>query len=154
MFSITTMALSTSIPRARIRLNNTTMFIEKPTRLIMLNDSSIESGIANPTNGAVRTPSTKISTAITRSSPEMMLFSRLLTMPAMSSETSEVILTIVPGGKSASMSAITTRTASAVSMMLSPARLMMASEITGLPSSRARLSRSLKPKSTVATSRM
>ncbi len=136
-----------------MRLNSTTMFIEKPTKRMIENDSSIESGIARPTNGAVRTPSTKISTATTRMSPEMMLFSRLLTMSWMSDETSDVINTTVPGGKSRSMSAITACTSSAVAMMFSPERLMIASEMTGLPSRRARLSRSLKPKSTVARSR-
>ncbi len=153
MFSTTTIALSTSMPRARISENSTTMFIEKPTSRMMLNDSSMESGMASPTKGAVRTPSTKSSTTRTRIRPEMMLFSRLLTMPRISSDWSEVVLTTVPGGKFRDSSSITARTASAVSMMFSPLRFTTASDMTGLPSSRAKLSRSLNPKSTVATSR-
>ena len=86
MFSTTTMALSTSMPRARIRLNSTTMFRVKPTICMITNEISMESGIASPTNGAVRRPRKNSSTATTSSSPEMMLFSRLLTMPRMSSD--------------------------------------------------------------------
>ena len=86
MFSTITIALSTSIPSARMRLNNTTMFIVMPTSCMMLKDNSIESGIAIPTNDALRMPSAKSNTATTRMSPETMLFSRLLTMLRMSSD--------------------------------------------------------------------
>ena len=86
MFSTTTMALSTSMPRARIRLNSTTMFRVNPTSCRTTKEISIDSGIAIPTNGAVRTPRKNSSTATTSSNPEMMLFSRLLTMPRMSSD--------------------------------------------------------------------
>ncbi len=84
MFSTTTMALSTSMPSARIRLNSTTMFRVKPIICMITNEISMDSGIASPTNGAVRVPRKNSSTAITSSSPEMMLFSRLLTMSLMS----------------------------------------------------------------------
>ena len=80
MFSTTTMALSTNMPSARIKLNNTTMFMVKPTKRITLNDNSIDSGMAVPTNEEVRTPRKNNRTPTTRMSPEMMLFSRLLTM--------------------------------------------------------------------------
>ena len=83
----------------------------------------------------------------------MMLFSRLLTMPRISSDWSEVSLITVPGGSDGCASAIAARTASAVSTMFSPLRLTTPREITGMPSRRAKLSRSLKPKSTSATSR-
>ncbi len=137
MFSTTTIALSTSIPSARISENSTTMFIVIPTACITMNDSSIESGIAIATNDALRTPRKKSSTATTRISPEMMLFSRLLTILWISSDMSAVILITVVAGNVGSSSAIAAFTASAVSMMFSPDRFTMSSVTTGLPSSRA-----------------
>jgi hypothetical protein len=80
VFSTTTIALSTSIPSARIRLNSTTMFIVKPISCMMLKESSIESGMAIPTKDALATPRKKRRTATTRMSPETMLFSRFETI--------------------------------------------------------------------------
>ena len=137
MFSTTTMPLSTNIPNARIRLNSTTMFIVKPIICMMLNDISIESGIAIPTNDAVCTPSTKSSTPTTRMRPEMMLFSRLLTMSRISSDWSDVIFTTVPGGNSGRIAPIADRTASAVAIMFSPLRFDTPNVTTGFPSRRA-----------------
>ncbi len=64
-----------------------------------------------------------------------------------------MIFTTVVGGKSGRAPAIAPFTASAVSMMFSPVRFVTPRVTTGLPSSRAKLSRSLNPNSTVATSR-
>ena len=137
MFSTTTIALSTSIPSARMSENRTTMFIVKPRICITLNERNIDSGMAIPTNEAFRTPRTNSSTATTRIRPEMMLFSRLLTISRTYFAWSDVMLTTVVGGKSPSISAITARTASDVSMMFSPVRLLTLSVTTGLPLSRA-----------------
>ena len=49
------------------------------------NDKNIDSGIEIATKPALRTPRKNINTARTRISPEMMLFSRLLTIIWMSS---------------------------------------------------------------------
>ena len=137
MFSTTTIALSTSIPSARMRLKSTTMFIVKPMSCMMLKESSIESGIAMPTNDAFAMPRKKSRTATTRISPEMMLFSRFDTIFRMSCDWSEVIFTTVVGGKLACASWMTRFTASDVSMMFSPVRFTMPSVTTGLPSRRA-----------------
>ena len=59
----------------------------------------------------------------------------------------------VPGGSDGRAAATASRTAAAVETMFAPLRLTTAREMTGMPSRRAKLSRSLKPKSTCATSR-
>ena len=86
VFSTTTIALSTSIPSARMRLNSTTMFMVKPISCITLKESSIESGMAMPTKEAFAIPRKNRSTATTRMRPEMMLFSRLETILRISSD--------------------------------------------------------------------
>ena len=68
MFSTTTMPLSTNMPSARIKLNKTTMLSVKPTICRMVNDINIDSGIATPTNDAVRKPSTSSNIPVTRMS--------------------------------------------------------------------------------------
>ena len=146
------MALSTSIPRARIRLNNTIMFIEMPRILSIMNERNIDAGIEIATNTEVPAPRKKRSIATIKISPETMLFSRLDTITSISSDISEVNVTLVVGGKSASIAATSLFTPSAVSMMFSPERLMTSRVITATPSMRAKFSRSAKPKSTVATS--
>ncbi len=143
MFSTTTMALSTSMPRARIRLNSTTMFMLMPRMPMTMKLRSMLRGIDVATKPALRTPRKNISTASTSSSPLMMLFSRLLTMSWMSSDWSLVIFTTVPGGNPLSMAPISAFTRSAVSMMFSPERFTIPSVMTGVPSSRANVSRSL-----------
>ena len=67
----------------------------------------------------------------------MMLFSRLLTMLRTYLAASEVMLTCVVGGKSASISERMARTASEVSMMFSPVRLLTLSVTTEFPLRRA-----------------
>ncbi len=64
-----------------------------------------------------------------------------------------MITTSVVGGKSGRMASISAFTASAASMMFSPDRLTTLSVTAAVPSMRAKVSRSAKPKSTVATSR-
>ena len=78
--SVTTMAPSTSIPTARIRLNRTTMFMVRPsvemTRMPVRN----EPGIASPTSPAVRAPSAPMTTIITRITAAITLFWRSVSM--------------------------------------------------------------------------
>ncbi len=78
MFSTTTMALSTSIPNARIKENNTIMFILKSMAPITTKEINMDIGIASPTKRASRVPKKKNKTAITKITPIIMLFSRLL----------------------------------------------------------------------------
>ena len=91
IFSITTMALSTNIPKARIRANRTTIFMVVPmppntTKLI-----NIDNGMAIPTNKALRKPKKKRSTKTTKITPKMMLFSKLLSWSLVCSDWSLVI---------------------------------------------------------------
>ena len=104
------MALSTSIPSARIRLKSTTMFMVMPTSCKILNDSSIDRGMARPTKKALRTPMKNNSTSTTKSNPKMMLFSRLSTIALIHSDWSEVNLITVPGGNPGCTRSITRRT--------------------------------------------
>ena len=78
MFSIITMALSTSIPTARISAKRITMLIVSPSRAMIRKVSNIDIGMAIPTRKAFLTPITRKSTATTSTSPLIMLFSRLL----------------------------------------------------------------------------
>ena len=137
MFSTTTIALSTSIPSARMSENSTTMFMDTPSSLSTPKDRNIEEGIEMATKSDVRSPRKKSSTLTIRMSPEMMLFSSELTMEKMSRDMSPVIFTVMVAGKSGLISSMTALTWFAVSMMFSPDRLTMSSVTTGDPSSRA-----------------
>ena len=72
------------MPRAKIKLNNTTMFMVIPAIWRTANEMNMDSGMARPTNHAVLAPSTNNSTPTTKMRPEMMLFSSELTMLRMS----------------------------------------------------------------------
>ena len=137
MFSTTTIALSTSIPSARMSEKSTTMFIDTPSSLSTPKDRNIDEGIEMATNREVRSPRKKSSTLTIRMSPEMMLFSSELTMEKMSRDMSPVTFTVIAAGKSGRISSMTALTRSDVSMMFSPERLTMSSVTTGEPSSRA-----------------
>ena len=77
----------------------------------------MEDGIAIATKPELARPRKKRSTPTIRISPETMLFSRLDTIIAMSSELSEVNSTFVVGGNSGIMVATTSRTSWDVAMM-------------------------------------
>ena len=118
-----------------------------------MNDRNIDVGMEMATKIEVLSPSTKSSTPTIRISPEMMLFCRLLTIAPMSSDMSDVMETTVDGGNRGRMASISAWTASAVAMMFSPDRFTTSRVTTGSSPSRAYVSRSANPNSTVATSR-
>ena len=136
-----------------MREKSTTMFMETPIRPRTTKERNIDVGIDTATKTDVRRPSTKSRTPTISTSPEMMLFCRLMTISSMSSDWSEVIETSVDGGKRGRMASTSARTASAVAMMFSPERFTTSSVTTGLSPRRAKVSRSAKPNSTSATSR-
>ena len=152
MFSTTTIALSTSIPNARIKLKSTIMFMVMLKTFSTMNERNIDAGIEIATNTEVPAPRKKRRTATINISPETMLFSRLDTIWSISSDISEVKVTLVVGGKSNCIAATSALTPSAVLMMFSPDRFMTSRVMTDAPSMRAKFSRSANPKSTVATS--
>ena len=91
MFSMTTMALSTNIPKAKISAKRTTIFIVVPippstTKLI-----NMERGMAMPTNKALRSPKKKSNTKTTKITPKMILFSKLLNWSRVCSDWSLVM---------------------------------------------------------------
>ena len=69
MFSTTTIALSTSIPNARIRLKRTIIFIETPMAFSTINERNIDAGIEIATNAEVPAPRKKNSTPTMRIVP-------------------------------------------------------------------------------------
>ena len=83
MFSTTTIALSTSMPSARISEKSTTMFSVMPIARSTMKLSSIEKGIAEPTKSEFVQPRKRKSTATTRIRPLRMLFSSSRTMSRM-----------------------------------------------------------------------
>ena len=83
------------------------MFMVTPRSPRTRKESSIDVGMATPTKTEVRTPRKNRSTPTISSRPERMLFSRLLTIMRMSRDMSEVVLTTVVGGSSASIPAMT-----------------------------------------------
>ena len=77
-FSTTTIPLSTSIPRARTRENNTIIFKLTPAALRRINERNMEKGIAIPTKRAFLSPKKNSNTKTTRITPKTIEFSKLL----------------------------------------------------------------------------
>ena len=73
------MALSTKSPSASMREKSTTILSVVPVIFKNKIPISIDSGIASPTNEAFLSPRKNSSTNTTSMTPEMILFSRLLT---------------------------------------------------------------------------
>ena len=113
------------------------MFIVIPSRARITNESIMEVGIAIATKEAVRTPRKNRRTDRIRMSPEMMLFSRLLTIMKISRDWSPVMNTSVVGGKRGSISARRRFTSSETSMMFAPERFTTSIVTTWLPFRRA-----------------
>ena len=80
MFSTITMALSTSRPNERIRLNRTTMLRVNPITLRIIILTKNERGIATATKRALLIPITKRRTKKTRTKPVIILFSKSVTI--------------------------------------------------------------------------
>ena len=94
MFSTTTMPLSTSIPKAKTRENKTITLNVMPKALKTMNDMNIESGMATPTNNALRRPRKKSKTPTTSNTPKMMEFCNSSTWVRVWSDWSFVMLTL------------------------------------------------------------
>ena len=99
MFSTTTMPLSTNIPKAMTKENKTMVFKVTPRKLKIIKDSSIERGMAIPTNNAFLKPKKKYSTATTKMIPSTMLFSKSATIVLVSLDWSFVLEIIRFEGK-------------------------------------------------------
>ena len=86
MFSTTTMALSTNMPRASTRENSTTKFKVTSMEARIMNETSMLKGMATATKTALRPPMNRNSTSSTSTRAAMMLFSSSLTILAMRSD--------------------------------------------------------------------
>ncbi len=86
--STTTMAPSTSMPTAMIRLNSTTMLMVSPPAASARMAARKEPGMATPTSRALRTPRMPMMTMNTSSTAASTLFCRSVSMLRMSSDLS------------------------------------------------------------------
>ena len=152
--SVTTMAPSTSIPTARIKLNKTTMFMVRPRFDKARMPSRNEPGMAMPTKPAERKPRAAMMITMTSRMALVTLFCRSLSMVRMRRDSSLEKLTVTPSGQSAVSAATTARTFSLVSMMFSPMRLETSMASAGLPFRRATRVRSFRTRRTIAKSPM
>ena len=153
MFSTITMALSTSMPSARISEKSTIMFRVMPSTRSTMKVISIEKGMAAPTKSELVKPRKNSSTATTRIRPLMMLFSSSPTMLRMSVDWSPTIVTATPAGIRSARSTSRRFTSSTISMTFSPLRFFTERITASWPLTREIVSRSLTPSATVATSR-
>ena len=69
MFSITTMASSTTIPSAKINANITSIFIVNPIQGININAIAMDNGTEKPTKMAFTSPIKNIRTIVTSRNP-------------------------------------------------------------------------------------
>ncbi len=79
MFSMTTIASSTRIPKARTRAKSTTKFRVIPDAESTMNPMNIERGMAAETSREFLNPKNMKSESTTRNIPVKMLFSSSLT---------------------------------------------------------------------------
>ncbi len=93
MFSITTIALSTSRPSATTNATNETLLIEIPVKCITEADIKSDSGITTATINDSFKPINTNSTAITTNKPPNALTITVLILSATSSLSSEVMTT-------------------------------------------------------------
>ena len=87
-YSTSTMAPSTSMPAARIRLNSTTTLMVRPASDSARMPIRNEAGMAMPTMVPPRTPSAPMMTIITSRMAKIRLFCRSVSMSLMSLERS------------------------------------------------------------------
>ncbi len=79
------------MPSAKIRENKTIVLSVTPKALRMIKDKNIDSGMAIPTNKALRKPKKNINTPTTKIIPKIMLFSRSETCVIVLSDISLVL---------------------------------------------------------------
>ena len=111
-------------------------------------------GMATPTSNPDRMPSAATMIIMTRRTAEVTLFWRSLSMSRMPWDLSCEKFISTPGGQVAASSFTRSRTRAMVSMIFSPVRFDMSSEIAGLPLALAKDRRSLKERLMLAISRM
>ena len=145
VFSITTIASSTTIPNPSKKANNTIKFILMPNKLKTIKAINIESGTDKPTNIASVAPIKNINTMVTRINPIIMVLIKSATCVLVKVEVSPVTVTSTSVGISFfSSSTKSALILSDASIKFSPLFLITFNVITFLPSKRAKLSCSLK----------
>ncbi len=153
VFSITTIASSTTIPSASRNENRVIKFNVNPmvgnTRKAM----KLETGTERPTKMAFVAPMKNISTIVTKIKPIMIVLIRSCTVVRVLILWSAVMVTFTPGGKTLSIkSFLISSILSAALIRFWPLRFTILSVITFLESRRAKLSCSLCESITSATS--
>ncbi len=127
------MALSTSIPRAIINENNTSIFNVIPRACSTIKDISILKGIITAAKSEFNLPKNKNSTRNTSIKPVIILFSSSLTIDLISFDTSVVSVNLTAGGYSASASFIAFLTSFAISNIFAPTRFLIDTDMAGTP---------------------
>src|SRR6185312_10008194 len=99
VFSITTIASSTTIPSAKRKENNTIIFNVKPIHGITKNAMKQDNGTDNATNIALVLPMKNISTRVTSTKPITIVLIRSLSVERVLSDWSPVTVIASPFGK-------------------------------------------------------
>ena len=159
MFSITTMASSTTNPKPSKKANSTIVFrvnsapTAGPTMGINTKANRADSGTERPTKMASRMPIKNINTNTTKINPSTTVLIRSLSSARVRSDWSAVTVTVRPcGNRSPLYSSMVFSIRSAASIRLAPARLITFRVTTVLPLKRAKSCCSSNESRTSATS--
>ena len=146
VFSITTIASSTTIPKANKNENNTIMFKVNPMVGIIKNATNIDSGTDIATNMALVAPMKNIKIKVTKINPITMVLIKSCRVVRVLSDWSPVITTFKSFGKvDFSISFTMALILSDDSIKFSPERLITERVMTFFPAKRAKLFCSSKP---------
>ena len=146
------MALSTSIPRARVKENKTTIFKVYPKACSAAKDKNIEKGMARPTRRAFLNPRATNNTITTRIRPEIILFSRSATISLISFDLFISLVIVVFFGNVFFASSTIISILSQIKIIFSPTLFLIEILTEFTPFKREREVSSLIPSTTVATS--
>ena len=131
VFSMTTIASSTTIPRPNKKLNNTIMFMVKSIPGRIKNAMNMERGTESPTKMALVTPMKNIKMMVTKMNPMMMVLIKSCSVTRVVRLWSPVITTDKSFGNLLSfISATISLILSEASIKFSPPRLMTFKVIT------------------------
>ena len=160
VFSMTTIASSTTMPNASRKANMTTVLSvnlrsgkTKAKAEMITNAMNADSGTESPTNSASVVPMKNMSTNTTNTKPRITVATKSLSVFWVSFDWSPVTVTVKPSGNLVALySLMISSIFSDAVIRFSPPRLITLSESTALPSSRAKSCFSLKLSSTSAIS--
>ena len=153
VFSTTTIASSTTIPKANRNEKSTIKLSLNPMAGKTIKAMAHDNGTDMATNMALVAPMKNIKITVTKMNPMMMVLIKSCNVVRVSDDWSPVMVILTPSGKmSLSYRLVISAILSDASIKFSPLFLITLSVITGLCSRRAKLSFSLNPSFTSAIS--